>query len=757
MPRFLRRPSFLALLVATFGLSAFVTAPGASGVATTSELTTSLASRGTGTDPLNDATGADNASSASANGRYVVFSTKASNAAKDYVHDAGNTGTDVFVRDGVANTTTLVSAKDGSTTAGANASSSNAVISADGRWVAFVSSATNLVAGQVANANPQVFLRDLKTGTTTYASAKTGSTTTGGDAAATGPSISADGSKIAFTSAATDVAASFVVGNAGKTNVFVRDRAAGTNALASPSRTDKNKGGDDSSTSSAGSVGADGRTVAFSSLATDLVADFVDNNGGIGADVYARDLVAGTTALTSGKGGSPSASSNGSSTAPAASSDGRAIAFQSTGTDLIGSFVDGNGGTGADVFLRDTEAQTTTLVSHKAGSALAGSNQESTSASISGDGRLVAFRSANNSDLGADGTPSAFDEVYVRNVNLDTIVRASVTSAGAAANGASYAPALALDGHSVVYATGAANLASPATTTPQVVKTQLINPGYWLDASDGGIFAFGPEGVTPPFYGSTGAMKLNQPMVGMAPYADGLGYWLVARDGGIFSFPAPGHTNLFFGSTGAIHLNQPIVGMAAFPNGKGYWLVASDGGIFTFGDTDFYKGKQLPFFGSTGAIKLNKPIVGMAAFPNGKGYWLVASDGGIFTFGDTDFYKGRQLPFFGSTGAITLNKPIVGLAAFPNGRGYWLVASDGGIFTFGDASYYTASFPLPFYGSTGAVHLNQPIVGMASTPTGMGYWLVASDGGIFAFGDAPFFGSTGAIHLNQPIVGMAAR
>jgi hypothetical protein len=74
------------------------------------------------------------------------------------------------------------------------------------------------------------------------------------------------------------------------------------------------------------------------------------------------------------------------------------------------------------------------------------------------------------------------------------------------------------------------------------------------------------------------------------------------------------------------------------------------------------------------------------------------------------------------------------------------VASDGGIFSFGDAGYF---------GSTGAVHLNKPIVGMAATPDGKGYWLVASDGGIFSFGDAGYFGSTGAVHLNKPIVGMA--
>jgi hypothetical protein len=246
--------------------------------------------------------------------------------------------------------------------------------------------------------------------------------------------------------------------------------------------------------------------------------------------------------------------------------------------------------------------------------------------------------------------------------------------------------------------------------------------GYDLAASDGGVFNFGNL----PFCGSTGAIELNKPVVGMAVTPDGGGYWLVASDGGIFSF---GDAK-FYGSTGAIHLNQPIVGMAATPDGGGYWLVASDGGIFSFGDAKFY--------GSTGAIHLNRPVVGMAATPDGGGYWLVASDGGIFSFGDAKFY--------GSTGAIALNKPVVGMGTTPDGHGYWLVASDGGIFNFGDAK---------FYGSTGAIHLNQPVVGMAATSSGSGYRLVAADGGIFNFGNAAPDGSLGGQHLNEPIVAMA--
>ena len=103
--------------------------------------------------------------------------------------------------------------------------------------------------------------------------------------------------------------------------------------------------------------------------------------------------------------------------------------------------------------------------------------------------------------------------------------------------------------------------------------------------------------------------------------------------------------------------------------------------------------------------------------------------------------------FFGSTGGTPLNAPVVGMARMPAGDGYWLVASDGGVFSFGSAR---------FHGSTGAIRLNRPVVGMAAAPDGAGYWLVASDGGVFAFGSARFHGSTGAIRLNRPVVGMAA-
>ena len=264
--------------------------------------------------------------------------------------------------------------------------------------------------------------------------------------------------------------------------------------------------------------------------------------------------------------------------------------------------------------------------------------------------------------------------------------------------------------------------ADPGDRPGTVRAKGSIGAGYWMVATDGGIFAFGDA----DFAGSTGNLTLNKPIVGMAPTPTGNGYWLVASDGGIFAFGDAG----FHGSTGAVALNRPIVAIAPTPSGEGYWLVASDGGIFAFGDAEFH--------GSTGGMALTKPIVAMAATPTGEGYWLVASDGGIFAFGDA--------PFEGSTGGIVLNKPIVGMA--PNlGGGYWLVASDGGIFAFGDA---------PFHGSTGDITLNSPIVGITAELSGNGYRMVAADGGVFAFGDSGFHGSTGDIRLNKPIVGMAA-
>ncbi len=218
-----------------------------------------------------------------------------------------------------------------------------------------------------------------------------------------------------------------------------------------------------------------------------------------------------------------------------------------------------------------------------------------------------------------------------------------------------------------------------AVPRPLSVNTR----GYRTVASDGGIFDFGGAS----FYGSTGAIRLNQPIVGMTTDAATGGYWFVARDGGVFGFHAP-----FLGSAGgsrsrhrwsawraprtaratgsrpptapswrsvlrgnfgsATRPRAPIVGIAATADGSGYWLAGRDGSIYRFGDAHD--------FGSMFGTPLARPIVGISADLATGGYWMVATDGGIFGF---------HAPFFGSTGAIRLNQPIVGIAPTANGQG----------------------------------------------------------------------------------------
>ena len=133
--------------------------------------------------------------------------------------------------------------------------------------------------------------------------------------------------------------------------------------------------------------------------------------------------------------------------------------------------------------------------------------------------------------------------------------------------------------------------------------------------------------------------------------------------------------------------------------------------------------------GANAVSNPNAPVVGMAA--DARRWRATGSSPPTAVSSATATRR-----FFGSAGSLHLNAPIVGMAATPDGGGYWLVAADGGIFNYGDAR---------FFGSAGSLPLNAPIVGMAATHDGGGYWLVATDGGIFSYGDARFAGSTGAL------------
>ena len=112
----------------------------------------------------------------------------------------------------------------------------------------------------------------------------------------------------------------------------------------------------------------------------------------------------------------------------------------------------------------------------------------------------------------------------------------------------------------------------------------------------------------------------------MEATSSGNGYWLVAADGGIFAFGDA----TFHGSTGHLRLNQPITSMTIAPGGGGYWFVAKDGGVFSFGNATFH--------GSRGNRTNRRPIAGMAVTTTGGGYWLVMDDGTSFPFGDAPDY-----------------------------------------------------------------------------------------------------------------------
>jgi N-acetylmuramoyl-L-alanine amidase len=217
------------------------------------------------------------------------------------------------------------------------------------------------------------------------------------------------------------------------------------------------------------------------------------------------------------------------------------------------------------------------------------------------------------------------------------------------------------------------SVAPRTVTSTHLVVASAADPvghGYWLTASDGGVFAFGA-----PFEGSAGDLTLTRPVVGVAPTADGRGYRLVASDGGVFTYGDAA----FYGSMGGRPLDEPVVGMAASPDGRGYWLVASDGGIFAFGDAGFY--------GSMGGKPLNRPIVGMASTADGRGYWLVASDGGVFAFGDAAF-RGSAVGL--------LRRAAVSIDS--DGSGYRVVATDGGVYAFGGAAFLGAVSVPPLVG-----------------------------------------------------------
>jgi Tol biopolymer transport system component len=352
--------------------------------------TTIYASRGTGAGPA----GAANSGlpSISADGHFVAFESNAANlSAAD-----NDTVRDVFVRDLQTGATIFVSrATDDSPGDGV---SDKASISGDGRYVAFQSDADNL-STEDNNSYKNIFVRDLVGGTTTYVSRATAGAA--GDDNSFDPSISADGRRVAFRSDANSLSDE---DNDSYSNIFVRDLDANTTTFVSRASGVGGAAGDNNSYRPA--ISADGRHVSFDSFATTL--DPADTNPTF--DIFVRDLQTNTTTYVSRVTGLDGAAADGDSYDSSVSADGRYISFYTLADNL--SAEDDNGQ--ENIFVRDVQAGTTTLVSRASGPTGAGGNGFSTYSSISADGRYVAFDStaANLSDEDND----AYSDVFVRDV-----------------------------------------------------------------------------------------------------------------------------------------------------------------------------------------------------------------------------------------------------------------------------------------------------------------------------------------------------
>ena len=290
------------------------------------------------------ANGASEFAAISANGRYVAFQSMASNlVARDTNHSV-----DVFVRDLATGKTSRVNVSSRGAQAGCRGwcESTHPSLSTDGRYVAFESSATNLVRGDT-NKLADVFVRDRRTGRTERVSVTSKGKQAGADRTNNGsnaPSISGDGRYVAFHSADSNL----VPGDTNRTfDIFVHDRKTGRTTRISVSSAGRQANGE---SVSAPSFSADGRYVAFNSLATNLVPGDTKDNDIL--DVFVRDLRAGTTTIASlgsaGQHGGDSSSVSGI----AFSSDDQMLAFSS----FAPNFVPGDTNGTADAFLREFKA-----------------------------------------------------------------------------------------------------------------------------------------------------------------------------------------------------------------------------------------------------------------------------------------------------------------------------------------------------------------------------------------------------------------
>ena len=407
--------------------------------------------------------------SISADGRYVAFESEAGNL----VPGDTNGTLDIFVRDRQTGAIERVSVD--SAGAQANEMSIYPSISGDGRYVAFLSAASNLVPGDT-NGVWDMFVHDRETGVTERVSVDSAGMEANGNCFSP-PSISADGRYVAFESSATNL----VPGDTnGTEDVFVHDRVTGTTERVSVSSAGTQSNG----FSGFPAITADGLYVAFSSFASNLVPG--DTNGHY--DVFVRERLAGTTERVSvSSTGAQGNSDSGNGIGLTVSADGRYVAFASDSSNLAPGDTNGLN----DTFVRDRRLGTTERVSVSS-TGLQGNHSSGNSAAVSADGRYVAFLSAASTLVPGD-TNGAFD-IFVRDRHLGTTERVSVDSNGMQGDsdcdisGLSISP----DGRYVAFASLADNLVSGDTNgvVDVFVRDRSYSPFTSLcDAGVAGVIA----------------------------------------------------------------------------------------------------------------------------------------------------------------------------------------------------------------------------------------------------------------------------
>lgn len=373
--------------------------------------------------------------SASADGRFVVFASSSAGVTPD---TDTNGNFDVFVRDTALNTTELVSVSTAGNSTGNNASEGGS-ISADGRYVVFFSSASDLV-GQAVPAGPAVYMRDLQANVTTPISLTAAGAIGSGDL----PIISANGLFVVFRSTQQLLPLDTNIFN----DVYVRDMQNGITKLVSVNAAGTGSGDEASLHSAAATnniISDDGRYVVFQSGSSNMS---ILTNPPPRAQIYRRDLQLGITKHISVN-PDETAMGNNHSEAPSMSRDGRYIAYYSDANNLTAA--DTNNST--DVFLRDLDANTTTRVSTNNGGA--GGSGNSLSSRITPDGRYTVFTSV-ASLLPNDTLPGTAD-IYVYDRVSGTNRLASVNLSGVGAGGANTAT-ISSDGRYVAFNSMAPNL-----------------------------------------------------------------------------------------------------------------------------------------------------------------------------------------------------------------------------------------------------------------------------------------------------------